>query len=258
MMNFVQPPILRGTEAAQMAQIRSYLYQLSRDLNHTLSNLSAENFSTGSAAQSVLSGGMSKEQKKTLQEGLGNLKSLIIKTADAVTKTVETLSAELHSDYVAESEFGTYTENIDTILNATAAGLDLALNYYADLSDLLHGVSEDFDSYKTDVQGYIRQGIIAEEDGKPTIGIAIGRDILTTGEKETVDGKEYEVIDKKSDMAIWTTERLSFYVNGLEVAYFANNALNVDTVIVNTKLVIGEAKWQIDHSRGFALQWIGG
>lgn len=258
MMNFVQPPILRGTEAAQMAQIRSYLYQLVRDLNQSLSNLSAENFSADSEAKTVLSGGLSKEQQKTLQDGLGNLKSLIIKTANEVNKTVETLETELQSKYVASSDFGTYQEEVRTQLQATAEQLNLALSYYAELSDSLGGVSEDFDSYVIEVQGYIRQGIIGYEDAVPVVGIAIGRDLKVTGGTAEVDGKNYDIIDTSSNMSIWTPEKLSFYVNGAEIAYFSNGALYVGTVVVNTKLVIGQNKWQIDHSRGFALKWIGG
>lgn len=258
MMNIVQPPILRGTEAAQMAQIRSYLYQLARDLNQALSNLSAENFSSDSEAKTVLYGGLSKEQQKTLQDGLGNLKSLIIKTANEVNKTVETLETELQSKYVASSDFGTYQEEVRTQLQATAEQLSQALSYYAELSDSLGGVSEEFDSYVIEVQGYIRQGIIGYEDAVPVVGIAIGRDLKVTGGTAEVDGKIYDIIDISSNMSIWTPEKLSFYVNGTEIAYFSNGALYVGTVVVNTKLVIGQNNWQIDYSRGFSLKWIGG
>ena len=264
MMNIVQPPILRGTEAAQMAQIRSYLYQLARDLNQALSNLSAENFSSDSEAKTVLSGGLSKEQQKTLQDGLGNLKSLIIKTANEVNKTVETLETELQSKYVASSDFGTYQEEIRTQLQATAEQLNQAISYYAELSDSLGGVSEEFDSYVIEVQGYIRQGIIGYDGAKPIIGIAIGQDLTVlknadgTVATDILDGREYEKIDTSSNMSIWTPEKLSFYVNGTEIAYFSNGALYVGTVVVNTKLVIGQNNWQIDHGRGFSLKWIGG
>ena len=62
--------------------VYDYLFQLSERLNLALRNLSAENFSSDSEAKTVLSGGLSKEQQKTLQDGLGNLKSLIIKTIE--------------------------------------------------------------------------------------------------------------------------------------------------------------------------------
>ena len=238
--------------------VYDYLFQLSERLNLVLRNLSTENFAQNSAARTILRGGMSEEQKETLQEGLGNLKSLIIKTANEVNKTVETMETELQSKYVASSDFGTYQEEVRTQLQATAEQLNQALSYYAELSDSLGGVSEDFDSYVIEVQGYIRQGIIGYEDAVPVVGIAIGRDLKVTGGTAEVDGKNYDIIDTSSNMSIWTPEKLSFYVNGAEIAYFSNGALYVGTVVVNTKLVIGQNKWQIDHSRGFALKWIGG
>ena len=234
-----------------------YLYRVTEQLNLALSNLSAENFASDSTARQVLSGGMSGEQKKTLESGLGNLKSLIIKTADAVQAEMQVLETSLESKYVAVSDFGAYQEDIAARLTATAASIEQAISYYAALSDALGGVSDEFDAYTVEVQGYIRQGIIGYEDAVPVIGIAIGRDLTVTGAQETVDGKTYDVIDTSSNMSVWTPDKLGFYINGTEAAYFSNGALYVGTVIVQTKLVLGQNKWQIDHANGFAVKWIG-
>lgn len=251
------PNINAQGDRAQLAQIRSYLYQLSADLQHALSNLDAENFAVKSAARQVLAGGMSAEQQKTMEAGLGNLKSLIIKTADAVQAEMQVLETSLESKYVAVSDFGAYQEDIAARLTATAAKIEQAISYYAALSDALGGVSDEFDAYTVEVAGYIRQGIIGYEDAIPVIGIAIGRDLTVTGEQETVDGTNYDVIDTSSNMSIWTPDKLGFYINGTEAAYFSNGALYVGTVIVQTKLVLGQNKWQIDHANGFAVKWIG-
>ena len=234
-----------------------YLYRVTEQLNLALSNLSAENFASDSTARQVLSGGMSGEQKKTLESGLGNLKSLIIKTADAVQAEMQVLETSLESKYVAVSDFGAYQEDIAARLTATAASIEQAISYYAALSDALGGVSDEFDAYTVEVAGYIRQGIIGYEDAVPVIGIAIGRDLTVTGAQETVDGKTYDVIDTSSNMSVWTPDKLGFYINGTEAAYFSNGALYVGTVIVQTKLALGQNKWQIDHANGFAVKWIG-
>ena len=238
--------------------VYDYLYRVTEQLNLALSNLGAENFAADSTARQVLSGGMSGEQKETLERGLGNLKSLIIKTADAVQAEMQVLETSISSRYVAVSDFGTYQEDIAAQLTATAARIEQALSYYAELSDSLHGVSEDFEAYRVDVQGYIRQGVIGYDGAVPIIGIAMGRDLRVTGAKETVDGTEYEVIDTSSNMSIWTPDKLSFYINGAEAAYFSNGALYVGTVIVKEKLVLGQDKWQITHDDGFTVRWIGG
>lgn len=235
-----------------------YLYRMQEQLNAALSNLSAANFAAGSEARTVLSGGQTAEQRKETEQGLGRLRTLIIKTADAVRAEQAALELRLQSTYVALSDFGDYQEEIDTRLTATAASIEQALSYYAELSDSLHGVSEDFDAYRVDVQGYIRQGVIGYDGAVPIIGIAMGRDLRVTGATETVDGTEYEVIDTSSNMSIWTPDKLSFYINGAEAAYFSNGALYVGTVIVKEKLVLGQDKWQITHDDGFTVRWIGG
>lgn len=234
-----------------------YLYRVTEQLNLALGNLGAENFAADSTARQVLSGGMSGEQKKTLMDGLGNLKSLIIKTADVVQAEMDVLKVSLESKYVAVSDYGTYQENIESQLTATAASIEQAISYHAELRDALGGVSDEFEDYTVEVQGYIRQGIIGYDGAVPVIGIAIGRDLTVTGSKETVNGKTYDVIDTSSNMSIWTPDKLAFYINGAEAAYFSNGALYVGTVIVQTKLVIGKKKWQIDHANGLSIKWIG-
>lgn len=234
-----------------------YLYRMTEQLNLALSNLGAENFAADSTARQVLSGGMSGEQKKTLMDGLGNLKSLIIKTADVVQAEMDVLKVSLDRKYVAVSDYGTFREEINTTLSATAASIEQAISYHAELSDALGGVSAEFDAYTVEVAGYIRQGIIGYDGAVPVIGIAIGRDLTVTGSKETVNGKTYDVIDTSSNMSIWTPDKLAFYINGAETAYFSNGALYVGTVIVQTKLVIGQKKWQIDHANGLSIKWIG-
>jgi hypothetical protein len=240
------------------ARTYSYLFQTAQALNLALSRLDESNFSEDSTARQILAGGQTAEQKKETEQGLGRLRTLIIKTADAVRAEQAALELRLQSTYVALSDFGDYQEEIDTRLSATAARIEQALSYYAELSDSLHGVSEDFDAYRVDVQGYIRQGVIGYDGAVPIIGIAMGRDLRVTGAKETVDGTEYEVIDTSSNMSIWTPDKLSFYINGAEAAYFSNGALYVGTVIVKEKLVLGQDKWQITHDDGLTVRWIGG
>lgn len=240
------------------ARTYSYLFQTAQALNLALSRLDESNFSEDSTARQILAGGQTAEQKKETEQGLGRLRTLIIKTGDAVRAEQAALELRLQSTYVALSDFGDYQEEIDTRLSATAARIEQALSYYAELSDSLHGVSEDFDAYRVDVQGYIRQGVIGYDGAVPIIGIAMGRDLRVTGAKETVDGTEYEVIDTSSNMSIWTPDKLSFYINGAEAAYFSNGALYVGTVIVKEKLVLGQDKWQITHDDGFTVRWIGG
>lgn len=258
MTNISQPPILNGSERQQLVQVRQYLYQMSRDLNFALNNLTEGNFATGSMAHKVLNGGDTEGQLGTeAKNQLSTLKSLIIKTADTVRAEMDLLEARLSSTYVAQSTFGTFAEEINTQLTATAENVQQSIDYQAQLTDDLNGITSEFNRYVIETGGYIKQGIIGYENGVPIVGIAIGQDIKVTG-ADTKDGKEYEIIDTSSNMSVWTPNKLAFYVNGMEAAYVSNGAFYVADIYVLLRLFLGQQKWQISVDRGFTIKWIGG
>ena len=247
-----QPPILSGSDRQQMVQIRQYLYQMSRDLNLALNNLTAENFSTSAEAKKVLGGSDdSKEvQNQETRKQLSSLKSLILKTAETVQAEIDMLEANLASTYVAQSTFGTFEEEINTKITATAENVKQTIDYQAELTDNLNGITADFNQYVVESGGYIKQGIIGYDGAVPVIGIAIGQDIQVKGTDMKGD-KEYEVIDMSSHMSVWTPDKLSFYVEGKEAAYVSNGAFYVsDRLFLNN--------WQISSNRGLTIKWIGG
>lgn len=248
-----QPPILQGSEAQQIIQLRRYLFQISRELNRAVGSLDVQNETT----RRVLSGAADAERNAQIQSGLSGLKSLILQSADLVQSAVDRLEAELHSSYVAVSEYGTYQEEIQQKITAMDGQIEQAITDVVALEDETHAVSRQFDAYRIETEGYIRQGIIGYEDAVPIIGIAIGQDITVTGETEEVDGVTYEVIDTASNMSVWTPEKLSFYISGAETAWFSNGALYVGNVIVTGKLCLGAANWEIRCQNGFAVKYTG-
>lgn len=258
MTNIQQPPILRGSPQQQLVQIRQYLYQISRDLNASLNNLTEENFAAGSNAAKALAGEASEQVKQETKKQLSSLKSLIIKTADLVYQEMDRIETSLTSTYVAQSDYGVFTENIQGQISAEAARIDQLISYDAEITDNMNSLSAGFDAYVIETQGYIKQGIIGYEDAVPIIGIAIGQDVQVTGTTETVNGKSYDVIDTASNMSIWTPEKLSFWINGAEAAYFSNGALYVGTIYVQSKVIGGSGKWSISFDGPLIIKWIGG
>jgi len=230
-----------------------YLFRLTKQLNIALSSMPERLQTSGALGKAV-----SEETKKSAQEGITALKSLIIKSADTARAEIMMLQNTLKSSYVASSDYGEFQEEINAQITETAANLDRVISYYAELNDALGGVSSEFSQYVIETEGYIRQGIIGYRNAIPVIGIAIGQDIRVTGDTETVDGQEYDVIDTSSNMSTWTPERLSFYVNGEEIAYFSNGALYAGNIIVNGKLFLSNNKWEVSHTSGFTIKWIGG
>lgn len=114
----------------------------------------------------------------------------------------------------------------------------------------------DFASYKTDVEGYIRQGIVGYDGTVPIIGIAIGQDIRTSQTGVETEQGVYDVIDKSSNMSVWTTEKLSFYIGGQETAYFSNGKLTVAQIAADR--ITGAGEWDVSFTSGVKFKWIGG
>ena len=169
-----QPPILSGTEKQQIVQIRQYLYQISRDLNMALSNLTSENFANDSDVKKAIAGESTEQQKQEVKRQLSSLKSLIIKTADVVRTEMDVLETSLNSTYVAQSAYGTFTEEINGQLSAMSDSIEQRIQYEATLTDDLKSVSDAFDQYVVETNGYIKHGIIGYDGAAPVIGIAIG------------------------------------------------------------------------------------
>lgn len=245
MANYPLPPTLQGNQVQQLADVRRYLFRLVEQLNTSAEQLgSAQAGGNGSAAAISAAGGTA-GGKTELNAAQEELKTLIIKTANTVRHEMDALTARLESEYVAQSEFGTFRETVANDITASAMGLEQSFKTY----------SEIMDNYITTTNGYIRQGVVGYEGLAPVIGIAIGQDIRVTGAKETVGGKEYEVIDTTQNMSVWTAKKLSFYVNGSEVAYFANDALYVTGIHTGT---VTFPNWVVDDGNGLSFRWAGG
>ena len=255
MQTFLQPPILQGSTTDQLRQLRQWLYRLSTDLNVALTSLSAENFAEGNLP--AAKGNGAQTGGTTVETNAASaLKSLIVKTANTVRREMDVLETELRSSLVAQSDFGTFAESINTTVRDSAESIERLTQYQAAMTDSLNGLGAEFEQYVIESSGYIKQGIIGYENAVPIIGIAIGQDIRVSG-TETVDGREYEVIDTSSNVSTWTPGKLTFYVNGLEAAYVSNGAFYAPTLHVLGRQYHG-ANWEISHDNGYTIKWIGG
>lgn len=243
-------PDARATE--QLGQMRSYLYQLVQDLNLSLKQLEpkGESETTAQAAKAA------REREERNQQAAVGLKSLIVKSADAVRKEMDRLEMELKGSYVAVSDFGTYLEKISQEIEEDPTKITRYFKFASDIQADVDKVDADFSAYKTDVQGYIRQGIVGYDGTTPIIGIAIGQDIRTTQTGVETEQGVFDEIDKRSNMSVWTTEKLSFYIGGQEAAYFSNGKLTVAQIA--TDRIAGAGKWDVSFTNGVKFKWIGG
>lgn len=251
-LNLTPPPGLRGDEKSQLVQMHSFLFRLTEQLNAAL--LQTDERIT--AAEKVT--GLTRAEtggSPPLTEQYTSLKSLIVKTAHAVQTEMDIITANLRRDYIAKSEWGTYEENLRADFEATAEGVIEEYGFAAKIESL-DSQAADFDSFITETSGYIKRGIIGyNDDSSPIFGIAIGQDLKST--TVTVNGVEYEEIDTTKNLATYTATGITFWQNGQEVAWFTNSELVCNNISVNSRLRLG-GKWEISHTSGFSIKWIGG
>jgi hypothetical protein len=115
-----------------------------------------------------------------------SIKALIIKSADIVTAYEEMMREDFSGEYVAVSDFGTYTQKTDLAIEKNSKGVD---ELYSNVQTIGSEVRE--------TNAYIRRGYLGDDtSGNAVYGIAVG---------ETNDKGEYK------NYAWFTADKLSFF-----------------------------------------------
>jgi len=255
-MTTFEPPRLTGSEAQQLVQLKSYLFQLSDKLNTALSNLDENNFAANSTARTVVSGSLGGEAAETVNQAAATLKALIIKTANDVRAEIDVITTTLEGSYVAASEFGTYQETIAAQLTAMPDYVMQEIDYNATITSINASLGV-LEAYQVETSGRIKAGIVYYDGATPIVGIAIGQELATTGSTEEVGGNTYDVIDKKEFSVVLTARKLAFYQGEAEVAYLSNSKLYITNATITGKLALG-TDWEISSTDGYTIKWTGG
>lgn len=243
------PKITAPTEREQLVQIKSYLYQLTEQLQWALNNVSTSSAPSYVVTQKITS--PSSSQVATLSDGGGfdaeiafdDLKPLIIKSADIVQAYYEEISTRISGLYVAESDFGTFTEQTTQEIIQSSTDIEqLFTNIQqigADIENLNFTLAE--------VNAHINSGILYyDDDGIPVYGLEIGQETTVDGEK---------VFNK---YARFTSDRLSFYdQNDSEVAYISDYKLYIRNVEITSSFKIGGFVDTVRSSGDVVTKWVG-
>lgn len=251
------PPALQGEALQQLATLYSYLFKLSEMLNVALDSLDANSFSSASESQATRAGSNTKNQlSDTTVASYNELRGLINNTSSIVHSEIQRINTELEQQYTAISnDWGVFQENISSSIEATAESILQSYGYDAEIHTLQEAASG-FSAYKISTEGYIRQGFIDYDDNNiPIVGIAIGQGL--TSSTVTIGGVEYQQIDRNASCAFYTASKVSFRINGQEVAYVSNRKLYIHDVEITGSVVLG-SKWRMDTSSGLTIKWIGG
>ncbi len=265
------PPILRGSEQQQLASIRDYLVRLATSLNKINDATIISSSSNDKATKKI---------SDDLKQQASDLRSLIIKTADALDVRIETNAegiddingtiSTLSSTYVAQSAFGAYKETVQSTIENTAKAQIAAYNYE---SIVLGIVGDDLDAlhaFANLLSGEIRRGVIRDPStGLDVLGIAISQKLVFVSSDQpdaSVVGPDYETyyrIDTNyaQTFGLYTSTGWQFWINGQKVGWFdstAETALHVASMITESSVRFGE-DWIIDqNSNGIGFRYIGG
>lgn len=255
MQNILPPPALQGDERAQLTQVYRYLFRLSEQLNMSLGALEGQTATMTHArgGGALFPDGMDAEQFWAEADAqYSSLKSLIIKTANLVRAEMDQIVTNLGSEYVAVSEWGTYKEEVSREIVDTAKYTMEHFEYGEEILDIPE-MAAIFDSYRIETTGYIKRGIIGfDDENYPILGIAIGQELKH--KEVTVGGEVYEVFDESQNMATYAADKLSFWVNGVEVAYLSNSELVVTRIIVSDSIQLGSWDIAVNAADGMTIQ----
>ena len=244
----IRPPSISALdERGQMAQVKSYLYQLAEQLNFALNSLDAGQSGQAQTPIIMVSGGSSSSANTPsvasvdAEAAFDDIKALIIKSADIVDAYYEEIHTRLSGAYVAESDFGSYAEQTEHNISQTSTEIE---SIYDHIQVIVSDI-ENIEYNLIDTHAHIRSGLLYyDEDEVPVYGLEIGQ-------KNTIDGEE--VFNK---YARFTSGRLSFYdQNNTEVAYISDYKLYITRAEVTGSLKLGG--FLIDTSKGLTLKWVG-
>lgn len=228
------PNIKGDTPEAQLAQIKSYLYQLTEQLNWAL-NL------TGEEEQVV----QTKEQQSAAKQQeavntFNSIKALIIKSADIVEAYTDKMEKEFNGQYVAISDFGTVSETTQSAIAANSSSIEQIYGNIQSIEGTMDGLGDALVA----VNANIKTGILYyDESGAPVYGLEIGQ-------RNVLDGTEYF-----RKYARFVANRLSFFdENDAEVAYISDYKLYITSAQVTGTLTVG--RYFMDTSDGLAFKWV--
>lgn len=235
------PNITGKTEAEQLTQIKSYLYQFAEQLQWALSSVETGNNSTA-AVQKTSSGDVAKKEDPV--STFTQLKGLIIKSADIVTAYYEKIDnlLKLSGEYTASSDFGKFKEETLNQLSATNTQIQQNITN-------LQSIYDENGKIKAEllVNGHIYSGIIEyAKDGEAIVGIEVGQTTTNNG------------VETFNKFARFTADKLAFYDannQNVPVAYISNYKLVITEAEVLGNLKLG--KFVLDTSNGLALRWEG-
>ena len=248
-----RPNINASTEEAKLEQIRSYLYQLSEQLNWGLNTIESD---TSAKILEVSKQSSSAKSPEEVESNFNELKSLIIKSADIIEAYYDEIDTLIKQEgyFLARSEFGDYEEKTTASLTAAHDNITAHFTNIQAITSAQEGILSSLDSVTStlnsihnkllETEAYIKSGMLDDSDtGHPIYGIEVGQTNYENGAKTF----------KK--FARFTADRLAFYDGeGYEMAYISDSTLYIKNVKIGGTIAHGG--YDIIASDEFGIYYI--
>lgn len=230
------PNITAGNDRERLQQIQSYLYQMAQQLQWAFDTL--EKGGSGLSATSAIVGAVSNGQSVAPKVDFAGIKELIIKSADIVNAYSAQISKRLEGQYVAQSDFGTYSEKTAQDIRANSTSINQLFSNYQTIAEA-----------QLSTNAYIKTGLLGyhTETSQPIYGLEIGQQ----------DNQMGQTYFKK--FARFTSDKLSFYdSNDTEVAYVSDYRLYITNVSITGALFLMD-EFEVSKGNGaIDFRWLGG
>ena len=230
------PNITAGNDRERLQQIQSYLYQMAQKLQWAFDTL--EKGGSGLSGTSAIVGAVSNGQSVAPKVDFAGIKELIIKSADIVNAYTAQISKRLEGQYVAQSDFGTYSEKTAQAIQANSTSINQLFSNYQTIAES-----------QLSTNAYIRTGLLGYqvETAQPIYGLEIGQQ----------DSQAGQTMFKK--FARFTSDKLSFYdSNDTEVAYVSDYRLYITNVSISGALFLMD-EFEVSKGNGaIDFRWLGG
>ena len=191
-LNLRLPNINGLSEKEQLAQIRSYLHQLVGELEFAFNTL-------GTSSDSIVipsKRGSSSESSTNMSGSamFSVLKPLIIKSADIVDAYYEKINRKLEGVYLAQSDFGTYTEQTSQTIQENSKSITQNFTSIQTISTDVQGAFTNLHTLDSKVSGEvsgIKQNI--EDTAK---GLSDSLKDATNNLSESISGVSKDLTDQ--------------------------------------------------------------
>lgn len=248
---FDLPPSASGSAEQQLVEVRNYLFRMVRQLNTAASETTSAAVVSSSRNGVVMgSSGSSSATQEAIQQQVTPLRELILKTANNVKAYADEINTKLESNYIAESDFGKYKQEVSREIIERAEN---TVDNYFKTSDVYTTLKKEV----TNIQGQIQRGFI-EVDGEPKFGIAISNNLSVTSEERTEDDKVYKKISDNQSFGLYTAEGWMFFLDGVRVGWFssADGLLHVSDLTIENEFIMGS--WKMAASaNGWGIKYVG-